>query len=311
MALSHKHYLYAVIEREFRKTGERIVKFGRTGCGLAERMAQYPKESIMLGAVAVEPSLLYVAEKALLVSAREKFTACPRIGREYFWGDALAMTSHLFMIAINFLPNVEIPVMTPPEPEVVVATNDDVEIAQPESTPPEPEPVATNDGFEIAQPESTLREPEPEVVVANDGVEIAQPEEPQDNDSDDANSEDEAASAPRGHVAEWLEGVIEFTNNTMDLEHRIIFNDQFVGSMYDRYNQDNDDPVNIIEFKDKVAAFMKVRCFLCHIGDGKSARINPSTGGSKLSKNVMIGLRIKPRVLPMQRDGGHIIGMEI
>ena len=131
-------------------------------------MAQYPKESIMLGAVAVEPSLLYEAEKALLVSAREKFTACPRIGREYFWGDALAMTSHLFMIAINFLPNVDIPVMTPPEPEVV---------------------VATNDGVEIAQPESILREPEV-VVTTNDGVEIAQPEEPQDIDSDDVNSDD-------------------------------------------------------------------------------------------------------------------------
>lgn len=113
MALSHTHFLYAVIEREFRKSGEQVVKYGRTGAGLAQRMAQYPKGSVMLCAFAVEPALVEKAEIALLTSAREKFKACPEIGREYFYGEIMAMTHHLVLTGAEFRPNVSVE----PEPE--------------------------------------------------------------------------------------------------------------------------------------------------------------------------------------------------
>ena len=120
MALSHKNYIYAVIEREFRKSREPIVKFGRTGTDLATRMGHYPKGSIMLCACAVEPSKLEAAEAAVLAGAREMFRPCPNIGREYFWGDIKEMVRHLTMVALDFMPDLVIDVVLDDvEPDVV------------------------------------------------------------------------------------------------------------------------------------------------------------------------------------------------
>ena len=118
MALSHKHHLYALVEREFRKSGEQVVKYGRTSVGLTERMAQYPKGSVMLCSCAIEPALLEKAEAAVLSSAREKFRACPEIGREYFSGDIDAMICHLVQAAVKFRPDIAVK----PEPAYLAPT---------------------------------------------------------------------------------------------------------------------------------------------------------------------------------------------
>ena len=105
----------------------------------------------------------------------------------------------------------------------------------------------------------------------------------------------DGVKAVNNPVAEWLETTaLEFTNNTTDLSHRVIFDDQFVRVMYDRFVQDkNSSTIRIDGFRVMASAFLKDRCRECHIGDGKPARVRLPCGGSKNSKNVMIGLRIK------------------
>jgi len=100
--LFHKHVVYAVIEREFLKTGEPIVKYGCTGVGMDNRMIGYPKGSLLLLTRPVCPSSLKRAEAAVLAGAREKFINRLDIGREYFEGDIFEMEKHFFFVASEF-----------------------------------------------------------------------------------------------------------------------------------------------------------------------------------------------------------------
>jgi hypothetical protein len=112
MALEHRAYLYALITREHRKTGESVVKYGMTSVGLAKRMAKYPKDSLMLGACPVDTDLVAVAEAALLKAAKQRFRQCCTEGRESFKGDIDAQVAMLYDIGKRFRPELRLPVAT-------------------------------------------------------------------------------------------------------------------------------------------------------------------------------------------------------
>ena len=110
MAMEHRSYLYALITREHRKTGESVVKYGMTTVGLAKRMAQYPKDSLMLGACPVDDALVAVAETALLKAARQRFLPRVECGRESFEGDVDRQVALLYDIGHRFKPDLKLPI---------------------------------------------------------------------------------------------------------------------------------------------------------------------------------------------------------
>ena len=125
MALEHRAYLYALITREHRKTGESVVKYGMTGVGLAKRMAQYPKDSLMLGACPVDAELIAVAEAALLKAAKQRFRQCCAEGRESFEGDIDGQVALLYEIGKRFKPELRLSVAAGEDYNKYAAANDD------------------------------------------------------------------------------------------------------------------------------------------------------------------------------------------
>jgi hypothetical protein len=77
-------YIYCLIEREFRKTGENIFKIGRTYQENFGRFKQYPKGSLLINQCLCVNSK--EAEKALIKSCKEKFKLRKEYGNEYFEG---------------------------------------------------------------------------------------------------------------------------------------------------------------------------------------------------------------------------------
>ena len=110
MALEHKAYLYALVTREHRKTGESVVKYGMTSIGLAKRMAKYPNDSLMLGACPVDVELVAVAETALLKAAKQRFRQRSLEGRESFEGDIDSQVALLYEIGKRFKPELLLPI---------------------------------------------------------------------------------------------------------------------------------------------------------------------------------------------------------
>jgi hypothetical protein len=78
MALSYPHYLYALIEREYVVSGKNIIKIGRTSNGLNKRMGQYPKGSLMIVSIPIDPKQISNAEKNVLHMAKQHFKSRPR-----------------------------------------------------------------------------------------------------------------------------------------------------------------------------------------------------------------------------------------
>lgn len=72
---------YLLIEREFIKTREPVVKPGRT-CNLRARMAQYPKGSRCIATTCVSDCVQ--AEHAVLTAFKALFKRRLDIGAEYF-----------------------------------------------------------------------------------------------------------------------------------------------------------------------------------------------------------------------------------
>ena len=104
MALQHKHYLYCLMEREFRKTGEAVLTVGRTGAGLIKRMSQYPNGSLMVCAIPVSAASLEAVEASVLACARIAFRQRLDIGREYFEADVCAMVQLMYSVAGAHVP---------------------------------------------------------------------------------------------------------------------------------------------------------------------------------------------------------------
>ena len=74
-------YIYLILEREFKRLREAVVKGGHTG-NLKYRMNAYPKGSLLLAATPVTDALR--AEKALHAAMTSAFRRRTDIGREYF-----------------------------------------------------------------------------------------------------------------------------------------------------------------------------------------------------------------------------------
>jgi hypothetical protein len=80
--------IYLLIEREFRKTEEKVYKIGKTKC-LSNRMKDYPTGSQLLYCRIC--TFLNISECDLLKRFRKKFKQRIDIGREYFEGDCCEM----------------------------------------------------------------------------------------------------------------------------------------------------------------------------------------------------------------------------
>ena len=102
---TYQHYIYALIEREYLKSGEDIIKMGRTSRGLFKRMSNYPKGSLLLVAYPIKPSDIVVAESRLLSMARSMFTQVKSIGHEYFQADRIKVLKLMMKIGIHYTPS--------------------------------------------------------------------------------------------------------------------------------------------------------------------------------------------------------------
>jgi hypothetical protein len=78
--------IYLIQEREFINTNESVIKIGRTN-NIAKRFLQYPKGSLLLFSIYINPTDLISMEKQLLYKFGGVFRARADIGREYFEGD--------------------------------------------------------------------------------------------------------------------------------------------------------------------------------------------------------------------------------
>ena len=78
-------YIYLLITREYRNTGENIYKVGRTTQENHKRFKDYPKDSLLLFQIICK-DCKYI-EKIIINKFKEKFKQRKDIGIEYFEGD--------------------------------------------------------------------------------------------------------------------------------------------------------------------------------------------------------------------------------
>ena len=77
-------HVYLIREREFISLNEPIYKLGKTKRSPSDRMKGYPKGSEVILFTAVDDC--DEIERKMMVEFKQKFTAKPEIGREYFQG---------------------------------------------------------------------------------------------------------------------------------------------------------------------------------------------------------------------------------
>ena len=99
------------------------------------------------------------------------------------------------------------------------------------------------------------------------------------------------------HVAEWMAQHIEFTQDHKDVAHRIVFDDGFVRVMMGRYREETEATLGHAEFAKLAKAYLKEGCCEWHVGSQKNVRIGTANGGTKTSKNVMVGIRLRQVVV--------------
>jgi hypothetical protein len=100
--MNNNSYIYFVIEREFLKSQENVIKLGRTK-NLERRMKQYPKGSAMLAAAFVTDAK--EAEGALQCAFRAAFTRRKDIGNEYYEGHPHTMLMVFHNVASKYMPH--------------------------------------------------------------------------------------------------------------------------------------------------------------------------------------------------------------
>ena len=76
--------MYGLVEREFLRLGQGVVKVGRTTQGIEKRVAQYPKGSLVLFSCPVRAGAEREAERRLIEVFRVCYKHRPDIGAEYF-----------------------------------------------------------------------------------------------------------------------------------------------------------------------------------------------------------------------------------
>lgn len=94
-------HLYILIEREMIRLQEPTLKIGKTVRTPHERLKGYPKESKLLGEVAV--ANCHVAEQCLIQVFKSKFVQETRYGIEYFSGNIKDMITTFFQTSIMFI----------------------------------------------------------------------------------------------------------------------------------------------------------------------------------------------------------------
>jgi hypothetical protein len=92
-------YLYAVMLREFVKSGESVIKIGRSK-NPDQRIKSYSKGSVELARILVSDEM--EAKAALIKVMDACHTQCQEYGREYYRGDFNSMMASFFLVGAKY-----------------------------------------------------------------------------------------------------------------------------------------------------------------------------------------------------------------